>query len=138
MKEILTYLNFDGNCGPAMQFYAKCLGGELSMMPFSQIPGNPPEAVIKAADRIMHARITKGHTLLMASDTMPGMPFTQGTNFSVSIGCESLEEIQRLFAAFSEGGTVTMPLQDQFWGSHFGMLKDAFGVHWMFNFEYPK
>jgi PhnB protein len=38
----------------------------------------------------------------------------------------------------SEGGAVTMPLQDQFWGAHFGMVKDQFGVHWMFDYEYPK
>ena len=37
-----------------------------------------------------------------------------------------------------EGGTVTMPVQDTFWGARFGMTKDKFGVHWMFNYDYPK
>ena len=36
------------------------------------------------------------------------------------------------------GGTVTMPLQDMFWGARFGMLKDTFGVQWMFNCELKK
>ncbi len=138
MKEILTYLTFDGNCRAAMEFYAKGLGAELMMMPFSQMPGEASPAIAAAGDRIMHARISKGHTLLMASDGMPGMPFQQGNNFSVSITCESLDEIKQLFAALGENGTVTMPLQDQFWGAHFGMLKDQFGIHWMFNYEYPK
>ena len=34
-----------------------------------------------------------------------------------------------------EGGTIMMPLEDTFWGARFGMLKDKFGVNWMFNHE---
>lgn len=33
----------------------------------------------------------------------------------------------------SEGGKVSMPLQDTFWEARFGMLQDKFGVNWMFN-----
>src|SRR5262245_64090017 len=120
MKSVVTYLNFDGNCREAMKFYELCLGCELYIMPFSEVPGDHPK---EARDRIMHARIAKGGSpLLMASDTMPGMPYRQGTNFSISIDCESLEEVDRLFAAFSDKGKVTMPLQDTFWGARFGML----------------
>src|SRR4029453_18968131 len=109
MKAGTIYLNFDGNCREAMKFYERCLGGELHLMPFSEAPGDHPK---EAKDRIMHARLVKGSAVLMASDTMPGMPFRQGTNFSISIDCESLEDIDRLFNAFGEGGKVTMPLQD--------------------------
>ena len=136
MKAVVTYLNFDGNCREAMKFYERCLGVELNLMPFSEAPGDTPK---EAKDRIMHARLSKGGTtLLMASDTMPGMPFRQGTNFSISIDCESAQEIDRLFAAFSDKGKINMPLQDTFWGARFGMLTDQFGVNWMFNFEKPK
>ena len=76
--------------------------------------------------------------MLMASDTMPGMPYTQGNNVYVNVDCESVAEIERIFAAMSEGGKVTMPLADQFWGARFGMLVDKFGLHWMFNCELPK
>ena len=31
-----------------------------------------------------------------------------------------------------------MPMQDTFWGARFGMAKDQFGVHWMFNHDYKK
>ena len=136
MKAIVTYLNFNGNCREAMKFYQRCLGGELSMMPFSEAPGDLPK---EAKDRVMHARITKdGSALLMASDTMPGSNFVQGTNFSISIDCQSAEETDRLFNAFSENGKITMPLQDAFWGARFGILRDQFGINWMFNFEKPK
>ncbi len=135
MKEIATYLNFDGNCREAMTFYKECLGAELHLMPFSEMPGDhPPES----KHRIMHARLAKGAMAIMASDTMPGMPLHQGNNFSISIQCDSQHEIDSFFAALSEGGKVTMPLQDQFWGARFGMVTDRFGIQWMFNFEHPK
>ncbi len=136
MKDTAIYVNFDGNCADAMKFYAACLGAELSMMPFSQGPGEVPK---EAKDRIMHSKLEKrGATLLMASDTMPGMPFKEGNNFSITVNCESQSDIDGLFKAFSEKGKVTMPLQDTFWGARFGTLTDQFGVNWMFNFEKPK
>ena len=135
MKEMITYLNFNGNCRDAMKFYERCLGGELQIMPFAEAPGNhPPEA----KDRIMHARLTNGSAVLMASDTMPGMPFQKGTNFAICVNCQTQEELERFFSAISQKGNVTMPLQDTFWGARFGMLTDQFGVNWMFNFEKPK
>ncbi len=127
MREIHAYLTFEGNCRKAMQFYAKCLDGDLHLMV-------PPEA----KDRIMHARLQKGPAVLMASDTMPGHPFQQGNNFSVVMNCEPAEEIERLFGSLGERGQVTMPLQNAFWGARFGMLTDRFGIQWMFNFEKAK
>jgi PhnB protein len=86
----------------------------------------------------MHASLTNGNAVLMASDTMPGMTFTPGNNVINNVDCESVDEIERVFAAMSEGGKVTMPLQDQFWGARFGMLVDKFGMNWMFNCQLPK
>jgi len=135
VKEIVPYLNFDGNCREAMTFYKKCLAAELYLLPFSEAPfDSPPDA----KDKIMHASLTKERTLLMASDTMPGMNVQQGNNFSLNITCESLPEIESLFAALGEKGEVTMPLQETFWAARFGVLKDQFGISWIFNFEKPK
>lgn len=135
MKAIHAYLTFDGNCRQAMEFYAKCLGAELYLMPFSEAPGDFPKT---AQNRIIHARLKVGDAILMASDTIPGMPFRQGNNFSVSIDCEIVGEVERLFAALGEKGKVTMAPQDMFWGARFGVVTDQFGIQWMFNFEYPK
>jgi PhnB protein len=136
MKDVMTYLNFDGNCGEAMKFYERCLGGDLYIMPFSETPCDAP---LDAKGRIAHASVLKnGKPLLMASDTLPGMAFREGNNFSVMLQCESAEEVERLFTAFGEGGEVTMAVQDTFWGARFGMVLDRFGINWMFNFEKPK
>jgi PhnB protein len=135
MKAFIPYLNFDGNCADAMRFYHKCVGGELDIQTFGDMKAPGPPGAEK---RVIHARITKGAAMLMASDTMPGMPFTQGNDVHVNVDCETVEEIDRIFAALSEGGKVTMPLNDAFWGARFGMLVDRFGLHWMFNCELPK
>lgn len=135
MKAITNYLNFDGNTRDAMTFYAKCLDAELNIQSFrdAKIPG--PEG---SEDRIIHARLSKGSAILMASDTMPGSPFTQGNNFFVCIDCEGREETEALFKALGADGKVMMELQDTFWGAYFGMLTDKYGVGWMFNHELPK
>jgi len=135
MKSVNVYLNFDGNCRQAMEFYKNCLGGELYTMPFSQAPFDSPK---EAKDRLIHAALQSGSTVLMASDIMPGMPFKQGNNFSVMIECENAAEQDRIFAALGEGGTVTMPLQDTFWEARFGMVTDQFGISWMFNLPKAK
>ena len=140
MKELVTYLNFDGNTREAMMFYAKSLGVALELHTFGEsMPGGMPPGMEAAKDRIMHARLVKGSAaILMASDGLPGMPLHAGNNFSVSVHCEGAEEVDRLFAALGEGGSVRMPVTDASWGARFGMLTDKFGIQWMFNFEYPK
>jgi PhnB protein len=134
MKEINAYLTFNGNCREAMTFYAKCLGAELQTMPFSEMPGNAPK---EAGNRLAHARITKGATVLMASDNLPGMAFQAGNNFSVSLTCESTQEVDTLFAALSENGSVKMAPQETFWAERYSMFTDQFGIHWMLNLSKP-
>ncbi len=138
MKAINTYLVFDGKCREAVEFYKKCMGAELSLMPWSEAPSELGITAADAKDRVMHATLTKGFTILMAADTLPGHAYQPGNNFSVCIECESSAEEESLFAALGEGGTVRMPLQDMFWGSRFGTLTDRFGINWMFSFALPK
>ena len=132
MKEIVPFLAFDGNCREAMEFYQKCLGAELFLLPSSEAPGD-----LGRQAGILHATLSKGSTLLMAADSMPGM-LRRGNDFTVMIQCESLMEIEGLFAALGEKGKVTMPLQDTFWGARFGTLTDQFGVRWTLQFAHPR
>jgi PhnB protein len=135
MKEINAYLIFNGNCREAMTFYQKCLGADLQMLPFSDAPGGniPPEA----RDRVMHARLAKGPTVIMASDNMPGMPFQQGSNFFISLNCENVQEVEKLFSSLSVKGQVKQAPQETFWAARFAMFTDQFGVNWMLNLYKP-
>lgn len=128
MKAIQPYLFFNGNCREAMQFYATALGTEVNLMPYGHGGQSDPDD----AERIMHSAIcAPDGSAIMASDVPTRQPVPEGKNFSVSIACDSREEQERIFSALSSGGTVSMPLQDTFWGAHFGMLDDRFGVRWM-------
>ena len=135
MKGTITYLNFDGNCREAMTFYGRCLAGEPNFTPFSAGPPEVSAQAKNAPDRILHAELTSEPVVLMASDTLPGMDFQQGNNFSICLDCESQAEMDRVFTALGENGEVTMPLHDALWGGHFGMLTDQFGTSWMFSFR---
>ena len=134
MQALQPYLFFNGNCREAMEFYAVALGGKLNMMTYAESP-NPPAEM---GELIMHAHLAAGNgVVLMASDPMPGQVLSEGKNFSLSLFCDSREEEERIFAALTEGGEVRQPLQDTFWGAHFGMLYDRYGITWMLSYNLP-
>jgi len=136
MKAINTYLNFDGQTRDAMTFYARCLDADLHMQTYREAGMNMPGA----EDRVIHARLSKGGaaTVVMASDSQPGMPVKNGDNAWLCIDCDDENEQDLMFAALSDGGTVVMPLDKMFWGARFGMLRDRYGVGWMLNCELQK
>ena len=98
----------------------------------------PPDMGVAESDRdkIMHASLSIGDGELMGSD-MPsnfGPSPVVGSNFSLSYSPRSKEETDELFAKISEGGSVTMPLQEMFWGDYFGACTDKFGINWQLSY----
>ena len=136
MITINPYLNFDGKCEEAFNFYKSVFGGEFQMI---QRISETPHADLLPADernRIMHVSLPVGKgIILMGSDIMPSMGHTLviGNNNHISIHPETKAETDTIFKALSAGGTVTMPLEETFWGAYFGMFADKFGVLWMIN-----
>lgn len=139
MKSLNPYINFKGNCEEAFNFYKSVFGGEfLTLDRFGSMP--PQEGITiseEEKNQIMHVSLPLGNgAVLMGSDTggewAPNL--VPGNNITLSIEAESREETDRLFASLSEGGNVTMPLAETFWGSYFGMCTDRFGINWMFSF----
>lgn len=138
MEPITPYLNFNGNAAEALAFYSKAFDGQVL---FQQTYGDSPmEGQDKAwKDKVMHATFQAGSLSFMVSDVMhPEQQVTAGTNTQLSLNFKHEEDIDRVFAALSDGARITMPLQDTFWGAKFGMLTDKFNINWMFNFDRPK
>ncbi len=135
MAKLNPYLNFDGTCEEAFNFYKSVFGGEFlgEVHKMKDIPNM--EIPEEAKDRVMHVGLPIGGDILMGSDIFPGQPFVTGNNNYISIFPESREEADRLFARLSADGKVEMPMEDQFWGDYFGSLKDKFGVCWMINYN---
>ena len=124
------YINFDGNTREAMEFYRDVFGGALVINTFGEYGADDPSI----ADNTMHAQLEtdRGFTL-MASDLAPGMEYRPGTNISVSLSGDDGDELRGYWDKLAEGGSVTMPLEQQMWGDEFGMLQDRFGIAWMVN-----
>ncbi len=134
---IQPYLNFGGNCREVVEFYAEVFNIEKpQMMTFGDMPSNDGFPMDEQTKKlIMHANLTVYGTTIMLSDVPPGMPLTEGNNFSLNINIDNLEEIKAIFASLKEGGTVTMDLQETFWSKCYGFLIDKFGIGWMFNYQ---
>jgi len=84
-------------------------------------------------ERMMHVSLPiSKETILMGSDSNPMMgDVTFGQNLSLSVSTENNAKADKIFHSLSEGGKVTMPIANTFWGSYFGMLIDKFGIIWM-------
>jgi PhnB protein len=126
------FLLFDGNCEEAFNFYQKTLGGEIKAM--MKRGGTPAAKGLPAEwlDKILHAVLEVGDTLLMASDAAPGH-FSKPQGFAVNIAVKTIGEAERVYRAMAEGGVETMPIQPTFWSARFGMCTDRFGIPWMIN-----
>lgn len=136
--KVYPYLNFPGTTEEAMRFYAKSLGGTLGEIHRYGTMPSADRLPDDMKDRVMHVTLElPGGFLIMASDQIAGMgtPHVPGTNMSVSIQPASREEADRVFSALSEGGDITMPLADQFWGDYYGSLTDRYDVQWMVNYH---
>lgn len=136
MKVALNpYLLFNGQAKDAMEYYHEVLGGDLSMQTFAE-SGMPTEE--KEKDYIVHAQLTSGDIVIMASDGGHGHEVKFGGNVALSLVGPDEEGLTEAFAKLSEGGKVDMPLEKQFWGDIYGQLTDKFGVHWMVNISAPE
>ncbi|MEO6537495.1 MAG: VOC family protein [Ferruginibacter sp.] len=136
MEAIIPYLNFNGNAAEALNFYEKALGGKITQ---SQTFGGANMAQDETMkDKILHAVFEAGDLKFMVSDCPPGVTVNSGDQVSLSLNFTDPDLIETTFTALGEEGNITMPMQDTFWGARFGMTKDKFGVHWMFNHDKEK
>lgn len=133
---LTPYLHFEGNAEEAMNFYAEALGG--SVIAITRYGDSPMPADEDYKQKVMHGRLQFGNNVLMISDVFKGKSIKTGGNIQLSIELDEEGQIDSVFGKMAEGGTVTMELQDTFWGARFGMLQDKFGVSWMFNYELKK
>ena len=132
-QQVQPYLFFDGRCEEAIEFYKGALGAKVDMMMrFKDSPEPVPPGMCPpgSGDKVMHAALRIGNTVVMASDGMAGgKPEFKG--FSLSVNAANEAEADKVFAALGKGGKVIMPLGKTFYSPRFGMVTDKFGVGWM-------
>ena len=141
MARINPHINFNGNAEEAFNFYKSVFGGEFTNITRFRDIASPEFPVSeKEADKIMNIalRIYKSH-VLMGNDVPEIMGRTnENENRSkIMISTESREEAENIFNGLSAGGQIEMPMEENPWGSYFGMFRDKYGVEWMVDYD-PK
>ena len=135
MKANNITILFDGQAEAAFNFYNSVFGGDFSnVQRMKDMPDAPP-MLADEREKILHMAFPIGSAVLMGMDMPAGRgTVNTGNNFMVTLDTSSEEETTRLFNGLSEGGTVMMPVEHQFWGAFFGMLTDKFGIQWMLSY----
>jgi PhnB protein len=135
MKAVNITLLFDGEADAALNFYKSIFGGEFENFQRMKDLPTPMEMSEKEANKVLHATLPVGNSKIMAMDAPTGrMVLNKGNNFMVTVDTSSEEETTHFFNGLAEGGLITMPLENQFWGAFFGMVTDKFGIQWMLSY----
>lgn len=129
-----TYVNFAGNCAEAFRYYEKHLGARTGMMMTHEQLPVPGRLGPEWKNKVLHARIEIAGTELAAADIPNAEPMRSAY---LTLSVDSDEEAERIFGALSEGGRVLMPMEETFFASRFGQVRDLFGINWMILHERP-
>lgn len=136
MPQAIPYLAFNGDCADAMRFYERALNAKLEVLLSGADSPMAAQIPKEFLHRIMHARLVMpdGGTLY-AGDAPAHLSYEGIKGVSITLNYDTTEQAQAVFAALSEGGQVTMPMQAAFWAKAWGMLIDKFGTPWIVNGE---
>jgi len=129
-----AYLNFNGKCAEAFEFYAKTFPGhDLRIMRMGDMD---KKAVAPRKDWVMHAHLKVGDADILASDTFD-FKYEKPTGFHVALNVDTPAEAERIFKALSEGGQITMKMEETFFARKFGTVVDRWGTPWMIVAQKP-
>jgi PhnB protein len=135
--QVTPYLYYDGRAEEALAFYEATLGARIGMvMRFGDMPPDPHEdnqhgdGPHAPADKIMHASVRIGDTVLYASDgRCGGKAAFEG--FALSLNAATDAEAETWFAALARDGDIRLPMGETFFATRFGVVADPFGIVWM-------
>jgi predicted 3-demethylubiquinone-9 3-methyltransferase (glyoxalase superfamily) len=128
-KQVAPFLMFQGVLAEqAMDFYTSLFDdGQILEVARYGAEGPGPEGSVQVAT------FSLGGQEFRCSDSFVTHDFDFTPSFSVWIETEDEDEIERLFAALSDGGAQLMPLGDYGFSRRFGWVNDRFGVSWQLN-----
>lgn len=121
------YVNYRGNCEDAFRFYEQHIGGRITGIARH---GEQPNPNVPAdwKEKVLHARIEIGATVLMGAD-IPNAEPMRSAYLTLSLDGEA--EAERVYALLADGGDIFMKLGKTPFANRFAMLRDRFGTSWM-------
>jgi PhnB protein len=134
---VQAYINFNGNCREAVQFYSKVFQtNEPKFMLFGDINnGMELEQNDEIKKLVLHTNLTISGSIVMFSDVPPDIPYVQGNNITLTVMSRDENEIRRYYEKLKEGGSIIMDLQETFWSKCYANLIDKYGIGWQLSLE---
>jgi predicted 3-demethylubiquinone-9 3-methyltransferase (glyoxalase superfamily) len=129
-NQVATMLMFTGQAEEALGFYTS-LFEDSGVDAIERYGPESPDM----AGQVVHARFRIMGQLVLAMDSPPVHAFTFTPSTSFFVTCESEAEVDRLFAALSEGGGVLMELDSYPFAKRYAWVNDRFGVSWQLVFR---
>lgn len=121
------YLNYRGNCEQAFRFYEQHLGGRITgVVRHGEQPN--PRVAAEWKEKILHARIEIGKTVLMGADIPQSEPMRSAY---LTLTLDSEAEAERVYTLLTDGGEIFMKMEQTPFANRFAMLRDRFGTSWM-------
>ena len=130
------FINFNGNCREAVDFYAGVFNSEVkNIMTAGEAPADP-NYPLKEADKdlIMYAEVKIGDKNIMFMDMTDECAVTVGNNINPTLNLTDKDEINRIFDRLKEGGKVFVEPNKTFFSEWYCMVEDKFGVVWQILF----
>ena len=121
------YLNYFGNCEQAFRFYEQHLGGTITGIVRHREQPNP-NVPADWGDKVLHARIEIGTTVLMGADIPHSEPM-RSAYLTLTVDREA--DAERVYALLTDGGEIFMKMEQTPFANRFAMLRDKFGTSWM-------
>jgi len=121
------YVNYRGTCEEAFRFYEQHLGGRITGVIRH---GEQPNPALAAdwKEKILHARIEIGATVLMGADIPQSEPM-RSAYLALTLDTEA--DAERVYALLTDGGEIFMKMEQTPFANRFAMLRDRFGTSWM-------
>jgi PhnB protein len=135
---LFIHLNFGGNCESAFHFYAKHLGGTITMI-IKQSQMMPTHSAEQAGkeDSVAHARMRFAGAELIGND-VPADRFMPIRSSYLYWALDSAEDAEKVYGVLAEEGKVSMPIAETPFASRFAQLRDRFGVLWTIIHQRPR
>lgn len=134
MAKLNPYLNFNNKCREAMTFYKNCLGGELFFQTVDELPEMAAQMPPEMKESILHAMLTSGDIVIMASDHNREGGI-EGNTIQLCINCDSEEQLHTFFDKLSQGGRIIQKPEHMPWGGKYAELQDRYRKYWLFNYQ---
>jgi PhnB protein len=122
-----VYLNYRGNCEEAFRFYEQQLDGKITELLRHREQPNPNLAP-DWGEKVLHARIEIGATVLMGADIPHAEPMRSAY---LTLSLDREQDAERVYALLADGGEIFMKMEKTFFANRFAMLRDRFGTSWM-------